>query len=317
MIIAAQIIGGLFLLFLGGEALVRGAVSLAEKLGISTLIIGLTIVAYGTSAPELVVSAQAALKGLPDIALGNIIGSNISNILLVLGISALIFPIKTDAILLKREAPLLLIVTAILIGFAFTGSINMWHGIIFLIITLIYTIYIFSVAKKTGDKTLIQQTEEVEEHLSAKPSYKEALIYLPIGMVMLVYGADILVDGSSTLARLWGISEATIGVTIVAIGSSAPELVTSVIAALKKENDVAIGNIMGSCLFNIMGILGITALIMDVSVGQRFLDYDLWVLFGTTILFLVFMYRQGNITRVEGSIMFALYLAYLGSQVYF
>lgn len=316
MIITLQILGGLALLFFGGEALVRGAVSLAEKLGISTLVIGLTVVAYGTSAPELVVSTQAAIKGIPDIALGNIIGSNIANILLVVGLSALIFPIKTDEILLKREAPLLLSITVILIAFCFTGSLTAMHGVVFLVLTAVYTSYIFYVAKASGDKTLISQTAEVEEHLQGGASFKSALLYIPAGLAMLVYGADVLVEGASSLARIWGWSEAMIGLTIVAIGSSAPELVTSVVAAIRKENDVAIGNIMGSCLFNIMGILGITALIIDVPVSAIFLEYDLWFLLATTVLFLVFMYRHKNITKIEGGIMFALYIGYIGSQIY-
>lgn len=316
MIIAIQIIGGLALLFFGGEALVRGAVSLATRLGLSTLIIGLTVVAYGTSMPELVVSVQAAVKGMPDIALGNIIGSNIANILFVLGLSALIYPIKTDDILLKREAPLLLFVTLLLILFCFSGYLTQIHGVIFLILTVVYTVYILYVAKKTGSALPEHVYDDMQESLDAKPSFKTALIFLPIGLVMLVYGADILVIGASDLARIMGLSEAAIAVTIVALGSSAPELVTSLVAAFRKHNDVAIGNVIGSCLFNIIGILGITPLIMSVSVGEGFLSYDLWFLLGTTILFLLFMYLHRKITRLEGGILASLYVVYIASQFY-
>lgn len=311
MIIAAQIIGGLALLFFGGEALVRGAVSLATKLGISTLIIGLTIIAYGTSAPEMVVSIQAAIKDSPDIALGNIIGSNISNILLVLGATALILPIKTDASLLKREAPLLLLITVLLFAFSYTGNLTVVHAAIFLLITLVYTIHIFRTAKKTGVNPV-----DVDEEVEEVSNPKLAFVYLAAGFTMLVFGADILVEGASNLARIWGIAEATIAVTIVAIGSSAPELVTSLVAAMRGQSDIALGNIVGSCLFNIMGIMGITPLILSVSVDPRFLEYDFWVLMGSTILLLLFMYLHNKITRVEGGIMLVGYVAYLVSQIY-
>lgn len=301
-----QIIGGLLLLFGGGEILVRGAVALARSLGLPTIVIGLTIVAYGTSAPELVVSIQAAIKGYASIALGNVIGSNISNILLVLGGSALIYPIVCGEN--KRDSFVMTSAVLLLIFFCFDGNLSPLEGVIFLALLVSYTIWIF----KSGKGTSEVKEEIPETHLKIWQS----LLFIISGIAMLVFGSDFLVEGGVTIAKSMGVSEAVIGLTLVAVGSSAPELVTSIVAAFRKHSDVAIGNIVGSNIVNVLGILGITGTIMPVSVEQKFLDFDLWVMIGVTVLMVIAMNTGKKVSRLEGLVFFAGYIAYTAYQFY-
>ncbi|PIR31818.1 MAG: sodium:calcium antiporter [Alphaproteobacteria bacterium CG11_big_fil_rev_8_21_14_0_20_44_7] len=314
IIFAAQIIGGLILLFLGGESLVRGAVSVAEKLRVPALIVGLTIVAYGTSMPELVVSVKAATNDLADIALGNIIGSNISNILLVLGVSALVFPIRTDDILLKREGPLLIGITLLLLAFASTSTISALDGGILLVLTFVYTGYIIYAAKVSRSALPASQMQEIQEQMGQTYSWLKSLIFLAAGFVLLIYGGDLLVDGASSLASAAGISEAVIAVTIVALGTSAPELVTSLIAAYHKHSDVALGNVIGSCLFNIMGIMGVAPLFQQIDVNPKFMSFDFPLLLVVTLLLVIAMLTHKQISRREGAFFAVMYLIYIALQ---
>lgn len=310
-----QIIGGLGLLFFGGEALVRGAVALAKTLGMSTLIIGLTVVAFGTSSPELVVSINAAIDGHPSIALGNVIGSNISNILLVLGVAALIYPIKIDKKLAGIDGISMVLATIALIGFCWTSHYLGWiEGLLLLVGVFFYTFFTFKVAVSKKDKLPEAQTKEIEEQVQIQLTTPKAIVFTLAGGVLLVLGADVLVDGAVSIAYMFGLSEAVIGVTIVAIGSSAPELATSIVASIRKHSDIATGNIIGSNLFNILAILGITPLLMPIPVEQRFLNFDLWVVFAVTIaLFLVLKFRA-TMSRTVGLIFLLGYVTYIALQ---
>jgi len=302
-----QVVGGLAVLVAGGEFLVRGAVASANALGVSPLIIGLTIVSFGTSAPEMVISVQAMLGGHPDIALGNIIGSNIANILLILGVAALIFPISVDSKLLLREIPLLLLVSVLLFVFCYDGTVARYEAGFFLFLLFSYTFHIYRVSRKGQEGAL---TEEIEEETRlVMPGWKAAL-YILGGLALLVAGSDVLVNGAVTLARSAGVSEAVIGLTILAIGSSAPELITSVVAALRKHADIALGNVVGSNLFNITCIGGVAAMVRPMEVAPRFLDADLPAMLGVTLVLAVFMLTGRRVVRAEGAALLAGYIAY-------
>lgn len=311
MLIAAYLIGGLLLLFVGGEALIRGAVSLAKKFSVPPLIIGLTIVSYGTSMPELIVSLQANLNGISTLAVGNIAGSNITNVLLVLGVTALIFPISTDETLLKREAPFLILVTVLFIFFGLTGSIIPLEGAALIFLLLFYTVYIFYVAQRDKSALPEHQVAETEEQLNINESWFVGLVYTPIGLLMLAVGADFFVIGAGDLARIFGVSEAIIGLTIAAFGTSAPELFAAVMAAFRKHADLALGNVVGSNLFNLLGVGGVVPMFGALQVSDNFILVDFWVLLLVTCLLAYVMISKHKITRVEGGVMFAGYIAYM------
>ncbi len=253
MLIALQIIGGLLLLVAGGEGLVRGAVSIANRIGVPVIIIGLTIVSLGTSAPEMVISILATLEGHPDIALGNVIGSNIANILLVLALTSLIYPVATDPEVTKRDGLLMVMVSLLMLVFMLGGEISRLEGMVLLAIMAGYLISIYFRARRESAPEII---EEFEEETSFRYNWPLALLMLAVGLALLIGGAEVLVTGASEFARIFGVSEAVIGSTIVAIGTSAPELVTCVIAAYRKHSDIAVGNVVGSNLFNIVGRAG-------------------------------------------------------------
>ncbi len=315
MDVAIYIIGGLLMLVLGGEALVRSAVSLANRMGIPPMIVGLTIVSIGTSMPEMVVSVFSAWNGHPDIAMGNVIGSNISNILLVLGASAVIYPIATNPDMIKRDGILMVLATVILIIFTHAEVISRTEGMILLAILVAYMVNMVVRSRRTPDPTLVEEfQEETQFNYPVFPS----ILLLTGGIAMLVWGADMLVEGASTLARSFGITEAVIGVTIVAIGTSAPELVTSVVAALRKHSDIAIGNVIGSNFFNIAGVLGVTAVIVPVPVADSFMVFDVWVMLFASALLIPLMLSSKRVSRVEGGFMclaFVCYIFYQYTQV--
>lgn len=310
LLILSQIIGGLLMLFLGGEALVRGAVGLSRLLGMSTLVIGLTVVAFGTSMPELMVSANAAIKGFPGITLGNIIGSNISNILLVLGVSAMIYPITARSSLALKEGSFTVIITLLLITYCFTGEIGRLHGLLFLLILAGFLWYTFRTARKAGAMPE-HMAEEVEEQIKVKMGWTGAALFVASGLALLIYGSDVLIEGSVALARRFGISESVIGLTLIATGSSAPELITSIVAAFRKHTDIALGNIVGSNIFNIIGIVGITSAIAPIPVDPKFLSFDLWVMLGVSIALIPVIVTHDKINRQEGGLFFAGYVAYV------
>ncbi len=302
-----QVVGGLAVLVIGGEMLVRGAVAAANALGVAPLVIGLTIVSFGTSAPEMVISVQAVLDGHPDIALGNIIGSNIANILLILGIAALISPIIVDSKLLKRDVPLLMAVSLLLYGFCYNGVLERYEAAIFLAILGYYTFHIYRASRTGGEDDLEAEMEE-ETHI-VMPVWKTG-VFILAGLGLLVAGSDVLVTGAVSLARIAGVSEAVIGLTILAVGSSAPELITSVVAALRKHGDIALGNVVGSNLFNITSIGGVAAMISPMEVAPRFIQQDMFVMLGVTLLLALFMWTGNKVVRAEGAALVAGFVAY-------
>lgn len=300
-------LGGLAILVAGAEILVRGSVGTALRFGLTPLLIGLTIVAFGTSAPELVVSIQAAYNGSDDIALGNIIGSNISNIALILGLSALIQPLKVQASIIRKDVPILLGTSLLLVFFLMDGVISQLEGVIFFLGVVIFTVVSIRMAKQ---ETSSEVKEEFEDVVPAKqlPLWLNILMIV-VGLGLLILGAKWLVDGAIEIAASVGLSEAVVGLTIVAVGTSLPELATSVMAAIKKEGDIAIGNVVGSNIFNILCILGITAIILPVSQGG-ITTIDILLMLGLT-LFLLPILRSGYVvSRLEGSVLIVIYIVY-------
>ena len=311
----AFLAAGFVLLLVGGEYLVRGAVSIARSYGISPMVIGLTLVGFGTSAPELVASVNAALKGAPGIALGNVVGSNIANVFLVLGIAALIFPLATNREAYRRDGPVLILATAILVMMVLSGEIGRIAGVIGIVLLIAYTGFTWWSDRRSLDAGAVmhgQEAEEIDEIPQSRMSV--ALLMGFGGLAAVLYGADLLVDGAIGIARGFGLSEAVIGLTIVAIGTSLPELATAVIAAWRRHADVAFGNIVGSCIFNILGILGVTALVMPLAVPPEIALFDVWVAAFAAIVFVIFAMTGWRIGRREGAVLSLLYVAYIAIQ---
>ncbi|MDT3335880.1 calcium/sodium antiporter [Shewanella sp. SP1S1-7] len=302
MLITLSIIGGFIILTLGAEALVRGASSIALRLGITPLIIGLTIVAFGTSAPELAVSVKSALAGNSGIALGNVIGSNIANIGLILAITALIRPIQVQSQVVKRDIPLMILASMLFWGLLLDGELSLIDGVVLL--SLLFGYLTFSYISSKNSKN--------EEEIEAGPNNPLLSgLFILVGISMLVGGGILFVNGAVDLAKTFGVSEVIIGLTIVAIGTSMPELVTSVIAALKGQSDIAIGNVVGSNLFNILGILGVTAIVHPVS-SLGFQPFDFMVMLALAVVILPFAWTGLRIGRREGSVLLLSYLGYMG-----
>lgn len=315
-LVLVKIIVGLVLLLIGGEALVRGAVALAKHTRVPTLIIGLTVVAVGTSAPELVVSFKAAFSGHPDITVGNIIGSNISNILLILGSSALIAPLVADKRIRTFDAIALCAITALFILFSFLSSIGVIAGAVFTGILVFYTHITIRYARRERPALPEHQIEEVEELIPIKLSFTSALLITIAGIATLILGADILISGAIELARILGLAEAVIAVTIIALGSSLPELAACTIAAYRNHADIAIGNVIGSNLINILAGIGFTALFIELPIAEKFLTLDMWYLLAATgLLTLILQYRP-HINKVTGGLFFLGYIGYIALQFY-
>jgi cation:H+ antiporter len=313
----AALLGGLVLLIVGGELLVRGAVLAAERLGISPLVIGLTLVGFGTSMPELVTSVQAGLSGYPGIAFGNIVGSNIANILLIAGVSALICPIIVARSALRRDAVVMLLIA---IAFAILALVLPMGRVVGTCLIALLIGYIWFVIRQEAahadggaihDKSLA--LSEADPGI-APPHAQDGLVFPLLialcGLVFVVAGGFFLVSGAVAIARNFGISETVIGLTIVAVGTSMPELVTSVIAALKRQGDVAFGNIVGSNIYNILGIGGTTALIAPSNVPQQIVQFDAPVMVAVSLLLVIFAATGLRIGRREGAILVTGYVAY-------
>lgn len=291
---------GLLGLFFGGELLVRGASAVARHFGLSPLVIGLTVVGFGTSAPELLVSVQAALAGSPGIAIGNVVGSNIANILLILGISALIAPLLIPARKLWRDLSFMLLATATLWIMLAGGEITRLEGVLLLAGLAAFLVTAFVTGKSEDDDTPQSDT----------PQWKAWGLTIA-GLVVLVIGARLLVDSATEIARGFGISEAVIGLTIVAVGTSLPELATSVIAAIRKQTEIAVGNIVGSNIFNIFGILGLTAVLAPIPAEARFAAIDMPWAAGTAIGLTVLAFALGGLPRIAGALLLVAYGGYI------
>ena len=302
------LLAGLVLLYYGAEALVRGSSSLALRLGLSPLVVGLTVVAFGTSTPELMVSLKAALAGQADISVGNVVGSNICNIGLILGICALVTPIATTSQIVRIDIPIMLAITAITIFLLADGTIGLPEGIFLTTLLVAYIVFSIGLARRQPVDSL--GTEFGEEVKISKRGLAIDLLMVAGGLVLLVFGARFLVDGAVIIARTFGWTEALIGLTVVAVGTSLPELATSLVAAIKKEADIAVGNIVGSNIFNLLGILGITAIVHPLAAtGIGRIDYAVMAAFALVLWPMA--YHQKRITRVEGAILLAGYVAYV------
>ena len=291
---------GLSALFVGGEGLVRGASAIARHFHLSPIVIGLTIVGFGTSAPEMLVSVQAAMAGQPAIAIGNVLGSNIANILLILGISAVIAPLVIPFAKLRRDIGFMLAASAAIWVMLLDGKVTRPEGMVLIAGLLVF----LAIAFRSGK---IEPTEASEGDM---PQWK-AWAYTLGGLVVLVIGARLLVDSATDLARAFGISEAVIGLTIVAVGTSLPELATSVIAAIRKQTEIAVGNIVGSNIFNIFGILGTTALIAPIPAEARFASADMPWVAGTAIGLGLMAMLLGGLPRIAGVILLVGYGTYV------
>ncbi|MGK7912744.1 MAG: calcium/sodium antiporter [Synechococcus sp.] len=298
---------GFTLLVLGGEGVVRGAASLARKLAIPPLIIGLTVVAFGTSSPELGVSVVAGLQGNDEIAIANVVGSNIFNVLMAIGIPAAIAPIRTSMTLLSRELPILFSVTAVATALAIVGhQLNRPEAAVLLIGLFAFITYSYWAARSEPERI----HDEYDEGIGKEAATLTSFAYLALGVALLIGGSQLVVRGATQIASGLGISQTIIGLTIVAMGTSLPELMTSTMAAVKGEGDLAIGNALGSNIFNLLGILGVAGLVHPLQVARELAWFDLpWMVMATLLLFPLVITNK-KISRTEGLIMVALYAIY-------
>lgn len=307
-------VSGIVLLAIGGEALIRGALAAAKQFGISPLLSGLLIVGFGTSSPELVVSVNAALDQQPDIAIGNIIGSNIGNSLLVLGTCALITPLYVKPLALRRDAATVVVASGLFVLLVLLGGdgLGRMDAAMLLGALSAYLIWAYRTERaETLPSAELHKAEAVE--LSAVPkSLTWTIVAIGIGLALLIGGSKILLTGATGLAVHFGVSEAVIGLTVIAIGTSLPELSISVIAALRKHADVAVGNILGSNIVNLLGIGGVSALLQPLPIHSRFLQFDQWVMLATSILLLLFLFTGRKLSRAEGALLVLGYGAYMG-----
>ncbi len=328
---------GLALLLVAGDTLVRGAVNLGLRLGIPALIVSLTVVAFGTSAPELLVAIKAAIDGLPGIAIGNVVGSNTANILMVLGLPALLSGINSSKCDSRKTYVFMLVATVVFIALAYMGPLYIWHGIILLaMLAMMLTDQFLSarnhrrngngngndngngvtapVPPRPADGTIVCEPCDMPveiEGVDPALSWWKIILYIVLGSIGLPLGAELLIDGALGIARELGVSETVIGLTLVAVGTSLPELATTVMAALRKHGDVAMGNVIGSNMFNLLGIMGITAFFGPLDIPPGILRFDLWVMLASALVIGPFVFLGLNISRLWGAVLTALYIGYI------
>ncbi|MEQ8269098.1 MAG: calcium/sodium antiporter [Parvibaculum sp.] len=322
------LIGGLLVLLVCGDLLVRGATSLAARYGLSPLLIALTIVAFGTSAPELLVSVRAALAGAPGIALGNVVGSNIANILLILGLPALIYPIACAGRIVPHNMLIMMAASVVLIVLCFIGPLGFWQGIFLLSLLTAYLVYSgWDARMNPHDPSPLADIEMPDDAFAQSASLARKLphgdlppplqsrrviaLKIVIGIAGLPLGARLVVDGGIDIAHAFGVSDAVIGLSLIAVGTSLPELATSVMAVFRRNDEMVVGNIIGSNIMNILAILGITALIAPLPVGPDFLSFHLWVMLGAAVLLLPMAMTGGKVGRMAGAVFLLGYGVYL------
>ncbi|MDG1471001.1 MAG: calcium/sodium antiporter [Ascidiaceihabitans sp.] len=304
---------GLVILLLAGDALVKGAVNLSLRLGVPALIVSLTIVAFGTSAPELLIAISAILDDAPGLALGNVVGSNTANILMVLGIPAILATMHTSECNTRKTYNYMLAATVMFIVLAFRGVFDWVSGVVLLGALSLVLTDAFRDAhrhRKAGQACMVETEEEVEGADPNLPWWRICM-FIGLGLIGLPLGADLLVDNASMIARTYGISDTVIGLTLVAVGTSLPELATTVMAALRRQADVALGNVIGSNMFNLLAIIGIASLVGPIPVDPGFLRFDLWVMLGASVLLAPFVYFARDITRGWGIALTLAYLCYV------
>ncbi|MDG5747140.1 calcium/sodium antiporter [Qipengyuania sp. XHP0207] len=310
---------GFALLLLGGELLVRGATRLAERLGLSPMLVGLVIVGLGTSTPELAASVQAALAGSPGIAIGNIVGSNIANILLILGLTAIIYPISASAGALWRDGLVGVAGVGLMLLAGTTVGLSLWVGFAFLAVLIAYLTVAYQQERVGEVSAASQRTEAVEHadpglhvHETGSPAgLVKAIALFVVGIAIIVAGGTILVDNAIAIAARLGVSDEVIGLTIVAFGTSAPELATSAIAAFRKESDIALGNVLGSNIYNIFFIGGVTGIVAPGPIPGGIMTMDLWVLLAASIVAIGFAWTGGRLGRREGGVLVAAYVGFI------
>jgi len=296
------IIAGFVLLFLGGEMLLRGSIALAKRFQLSNLLIGAVVIGFGTSTPELSASISAALKGAPDIALGNVIGSNTANVFLIAGMAGLLCPLKIPYANVHRDVVMMIVSSVMLVVMMWFETLDMITGVIFLLTLAGYIIWSFQ-----------SSDDDVGNEVSTAKTYSTgmAFVLLAVGIATLTGGAALLVDGVIGVARRFGISEAIIGLTVVAVGSSLPELATAIISSIQKQSEMVLGNIIGSSIFNVLAILGVTALIQPIPVSPQMIAFDVWVMIAATLLLTLLIVMGIKIGRRIGSLMVMGYLSYV------
>ena len=315
MITTLEIIGGFVLLLFGAEYLVRGAVGLAQRFKVSPMLIGMTIVAYGTTAPELVVSVEASLRGAAGISVGNVVGSNIANILLILGCAALVHPIRCTPSLLYRDSSVMLGAAFLFVGLALTGTITRTQGILMIAAIICYSVYTYWAERRRNRHNDILE-REAEEFAEGPRSLWLALLAVIGGVVSVVVGARLLISGAVTTARFFGVGEEVIGLTLVAVGTSLPELATAVVAAWRRHTDVAIGNVIGANIYNVLAIMGVVSIISPLSIPQQIVTFDIWFMLGATLVLLFAVTVFKGVMRLSGGVFLGAYGIYILLQYY-
>lgn len=312
-----SIVAGFVLLALGGEMLVRGASRLAAAARISPLVIGLTVVAFGTSAPELAVTLQSSLAGQADLAVGNVVGSNIFNILFILGLSSLIVPLVVSVQLIRWDVPLMILASVLMLLLGIDGSIGRYDGLLLFGGLVVYTTWSILESRREGLRAKPGLEAEYAEETKPGGRVVVQVVWIFVGLGLLGLGSRWLISGSVVIARLLGVSELVIGLTILAAGTSLPEVAASIIASLRGERDIAVGNVVGSNLFNILCVLGLTALVAPagITVAPAALWFDIPVMIAVAVATLPIVFTGHLITRWEGALFFAYYLAYVGYLV--
>lgn len=299
---------GLLILLLAGDALVKGAVNVSLRLGVPALIVSLTIVAFGTSAPELLIAIQAIVDDAPGIALGNVVGSNTANVLLVLGVPALLATLHTSECNTRKTYNMMIMATLLFIALAFRGVFD-WKSGLILLAALAYVL-IDAFRDAFAHKNACKDDEEVEGADPDMPWWKIGM-FVVLGMIGLPVGADLLVDNATVIAKTYGVSDTVIGLTVVAIGTSLPELATTMMAAMRRQADVALGNVIGSNMFNLLAVIGIASMVGPIAVDPAFLRFDLWVMLAASVMLIPFVYLRRDITRAWGIGLTTLYVVYL------
>ena len=305
------VICGFLFLLMGAEIMLRGAIGIADKLGISKLLVGMTIVAFGTSSPEFLVSLNAALSGSSALAIGNVVGSNISNILLVTGVAALLAPISVKKGEFRQDGWMLLVGTVLFLILAFRLQIDLFAGFLLFFYFISFLCYSYF-REKRGFRAPVVSEEQTADVSS--DNWLKLFIYLLLGFGGLIYGAQILVEGGVEIAQKFSISEAVIGLTVMALGTSLPELAATIVAAIRKQSDVALGNIVGSNIFNVVGIVGVVSIITPLSIPTRVINFDVWVLLAATLFLMLFMIgRSMRLGRLQALLMLLAYFIYIAS----
>ena len=308
-------IAGLALLLAGGEGMVRGALGIARRARISPMVVGLTIVGFGTSAPELVVSVDAALSGIPGLAVGNVIGSNIANMMLIVGTAAIIAPLAVHRSVLIRDSAVMVGATLLFVAIALSGTAVWQHGMVMLIALTIYLTYSLWADRRRSTGAAQLHSEEAEDAPTGLPDRLGILIFATlVGLAALVAGSRLAVMGASAIAREYGVSEELIGLTLVAVGTSLPELATAIVAARRGHDDVCIGNIIGSSIFNLLAITGAAAIAAPLPFSPEIMSFDIWALLAVTIILVGVMLTGRKITRKEGTVLLVLYILYIGAH---